>query len=261
MHGWVKNDSKMKFNNFLEQLCLPFFDRIIAVSKEIRDKLTESSLLSIRVTYIANAIDTDKYKPLAIMNGEPTRIKKLLIVGRLSPEKGHINLLTALSQLNKKNITNWELTIIGDGELKNTLIELSKRLKLTEQIKFIGVQKNTLNFYQQHDIYVSSSLSEGMPLVVLEAMSCQVPVLSTPVGAIPDLITQSNGGVLCLNTSVDAIARCLETVLSLSSDELKKLSLNARKHIVEHYSLTSAIEHHENLYQTLTVNHKQGTLM
>jgi glycosyltransferase involved in cell wall biosynthesis len=261
MHGWVNNDSNMKFNNFIEKLCLPFFNKIIAVSEEIKEKLIVSSLPEQKVTYIANAIDTNKFSP-SISNGErKSTAKKLLIVGRLSPEKGHSNLLAALCELNKKAITAWNLTIIGDGELKDALIEEAKQLELTEQVEFLGVKKNTLSYYQQSDIYVSSSLSEGMPLVVLEAMSCQIPVLSTPVGAIPYLINNSKGGILCLNSSTEAIAKGLEEMLLLTTDGIEELALNARQHIVKHYSLTAAICHHESLYQTLTINHKQGALL
>ncbi|MFT6735720.1 MAG: glycosyltransferase involved in cell wall biosynthesis [Polaribacter sp.] len=261
MHGWVKNDSNMRFNNFIEKLCLPFFNKIIAVSEEIKEKLISASLSKSKIIYIANAIDTNKFIPLIKSEEIKSKTIKLLIVGRLSPEKGHTNLLTALSVLNKKSITSWQLTIIGDGELKDTLREQAEDLGLIKQVQFLGVKKNTLSYYQKNDIYVSSSLSEGMPLVVLEAMSCQVPVISTPVGAIPDLIKNSKGGMLSSNSSVEAIIECLEKMLLLTTDELEELALNARQYIVKNFSISTAIEQHESLYQTLTVNHKQGALL
>jgi len=261
MHGWVNNDSNMKFNNFIEKLCLPFFNKIIAVSEEIKEKLISASLPKQKVTYIANAIDTNKFLPSIDNEDRDKLAKKLLIVGRLSPEKGHSNLLAALGELNKNAITAWNLTVIGDGELKDDLIAQAEQLQLTEQVEFLGVKKDTLSYYQQSDIYVSSSLSEGMPLVVLEAMSCQLPVLSTPVGAIPSLINNSKGGILCLNSSTGAITQSLEQMLLLTTDGIEELALNARQYIVKHYSLTAAIEHHEYLYQSLTINQKQGALL
>jgi len=251
MHGWTDNDSNMKLNNFIEKLCLPFFDKVIAVSNTIKKQLQTTFLNKNKIIYIANTIDTKKFIPADRQVKSNNTIKKLLIVGRLSPEKGHKNLFLALDKLNRIKMTNWQLSIIGDGELKTRLTEQVKSLKLGEQVLFLGVKSDMLKYYQECDIYVSSSLTEGMPLVILEAMSCQNPVVSTPVGAIPELIHNSNGGLLCKNSSDEALFECLEQVLQLSTKELNQLAVNGQQYIIKNYSLTSGINNHELMYKKL----------
>lgn len=253
MHGWVKNDRNMKFNNYVEKLCLPFFDKIIAVSDEIKNQLLATSIPNNKVTYIPNAVNIDKFIPHSPASDKQFNKIKMLIVGRLSPEKGHLNLLLALNALKQKSFDNWQLSIIGDGELKKVLMDKVIELKLEQEVEFLGVQKEMVAFYQQHNAYISSSLSEGMPLVILEAMACQLPIVATPVGAIPDLINGSQGGFLCENNSIESLTDSIEKLLVMSNAQLKETAKNGREYILKHYSLKAATSRHESLYHAVNL--------
>ena len=250
MHGWVKNDLNMKFNNLVEKLCLPLFAKVIAVSKEIRRDLGEQ-MRQDKILLLENAIDTDKFHPAPARPREAQAQVRLLIVGRLSPEKGHENLLNALAQLNRQGNSHWHLNIVGDGELKDKLFAASKTLELSSQVTFHGVQKNMLPYYQQNDLYISSSLTEGMPLVVLEAMSCRLPVVATPVGALPGLLQSSQAGLLCRGCSVQDLYLGLSQMLTLEQGARDDMTARGRKYIEDHLSLSRAREKHETLYAEL----------
>ncbi|WP_281560884.1 glycosyltransferase family 4 protein [Thalassomonas sp. RHCl1] len=250
MHGWVKNDLNMKFNNLVEKLCLPWFARVIAVSKEISRDLA-GQIPRDKIFLLENAIDTEKFHPAVSRSRESQARINLLIVGRLSPEKGHDNLLTALAQLKQEGNNNWHLNIVGDGELKAALTATSERLALTEQVTFHGVQTNMLPYYQQNDLYISSSLTEGMPLVILEALSCRLPVVATPVGAIPELLQQSKAGILCDDCSPQALHQGLKRILAQDQAGIEAMTAAGRKYIEDHLSLSRAREKHENLYAEL----------
>ncbi|WDE05005.1 glycosyltransferase family 4 protein [Thalassomonas viridans] len=250
MHGWVRNDLKMKFNNLVEKFCLPLFARVIAVSKEISQDLT-GQIRRDKIFLLENAIDTEKFHPAEKLRQDSKAQVNLLIVGRLSPEKGHENLLTALAQLNHEGNSNWHLNIVGDGELKEMLLATSKRLELSGQVTFHGVQKNMLPYYQQNDFYISSSLTEGMPLVILEALSCRLPVVATPVGAIPELLQKSQGGILCDDCSPQALHLGLSRIFALEPARREEMTAAGRKYIEDHLSLSRAREKHENLYAEL----------
>lgn len=250
MHGWVKNDINMKFNNFVEKLCLPFFSKIVAVSKEISRDLSEI-VSGNKILLIENAINTEKFHPDNTRKTPTSAQVNLLIVGRLSPEKGHENLLTALSLLAQQGNENWHLNIVGDGELKEALLAKTAQLKLKTLVTFHGVQKNMLPYYQKSNIYVSSSLTEGMPLVLLEAMSCQLPILATPVGAIPEILRNSEAGILSEDSSVQALCSGLSKILSLNEQDRKNMADKGRKYVQNNLSLTLAIKKHEDLYTEL----------
>ena len=113
---------------------------------------------------------------------------KLLYVGRLAPGKGLEFLIKCLSKINHFEFT---LTVVGDGTIKEDLIQLVKNLNLTNKIKFKGYihfSKNLLNEYSSHDIFIMPSFSEGLPQVVFEAMSRGIIVVASNVGGIPDQI-------------------------------------------------------------------------
>ncbi|WDE12259.1 glycosyltransferase family 4 protein [Thalassomonas haliotis] len=250
MHGWVKNDLNMKFNNLVEKLCLPLFAKVIAVSKEISTDLA-GQIRREKIFLLENAIDTEKFYPADTGNKNDQAQVNLLIVGRLSPEKGHENLLTALAQLNEQGSNRWHLNIVGDGELKPALIAASEKLNLSHQVTFHGVQKNMQPYYQQNHLYISSSLTEGMPLVVLEAMSCRLPIVATPVGAIPELLQKSGAGILCDDCSPQALSSGLSQMLTLTPAERETMTDRGRKYIEQHLSLSRAREKHEHLYAEL----------
>ncbi len=140
---------------------------------------------------------------------------KLLYVGRLSHEKGIEYLLKSIQMLrrNRRDVT---LQLCGDGPEKKNLQILCRKLEIEGKVEFTGFvpQGRELNkVYSEADIFILPSLSEGVPKVLLEAMSKGLPVITTEVGGIPDIIKHNENGILIPPGSPAAISEAIESIL------------------------------------------------
>jgi len=116
-------------------------------------------------------------------------------IGRLSPEKGpDVFLRAALAA--HGSAPDVHFVLVGEGPLRADLQELVARLGLASRVHFAGLRQDMASVYAELDIVVSASRSEAMPLALLEAMSCGLPVVATRVGGVPDLIQPGLSGWL-----------------------------------------------------------------
>ena len=162
---------------------------------------------------------------------------KLLYVGRLAPGKGLEFLIKCLSKINHFEFT---LTVVGDGTIKEDLIQLVKNLNLTNKIKFKGYihfSKNLLNEYSSHDIFIMPSFSEGLPQVVFEAMSRGIIVVASNVGGIPDQIENNINGFLFDPGEENQLLKILNEIV-LNQMNLIEIRKNALT-VAEKYSFQS----------------------
>lgn len=137
-------------------------------------------------------------RPLDPPCAEPvTGAGRLLCVARLSEEKGHLILFDALKALHGKGIP-FHCTLVGDGPLRNTLEARAAELGLAQQITFKGAlaPPDVAQCYRESDLVLLASFGEGIPLVLMEAMSHGRPVVATRVGGIPELVENGANGLL-----------------------------------------------------------------
>ncbi len=177
-----------------------------------------------RVSFIRNTVDTEVCKPLdaSVRNAERIKLAHklglaedtqfLLFAGRLHPQKDPLRLVQSLKALNQPNV---HLLVAGDGELAPALKEEILRLNLSAQVTMLGAVEaaRLVIFYQVASALVLTSEFEGLPLVVLEALACGTPIVSTHCGETPKFLT-SNSGVISPDRSPESIARSLQQVLS-----------------------------------------------
>jgi glycosyltransferase involved in cell wall biosynthesis len=186
---------------------------VIAVSDEIRNRLVEAlGLDPRRVTTIHNGIDVQKF-PLQAREdarrnlGLPVNKRLLLTVARLSPEKRLDLLIDAAAACDRQ--LDWQFHIVGEGP---------EHARLQRQIAGLGLQNRILlergvpheqlvDWYRSADVFCLSSRNEGCPVVVIEALACGVPVVSTAVGAVPDLVSEPDEGLLCPAGDVAALTQ------------------------------------------------------
>lgn len=148
----------------------------------------------------------------------PPKIHKVLIsIGRLSPWKGHADLLEAFHVVRKQ--CSVKLIIIGDGELRDFLEDLTKRLRIEEDVCFMGYLSNPLSYLKRSDIFVLSSHVEGMPNVLVEAMALGRQVVSTDCDTGPREIIQSGtNGYLAKTGSIDSLAEAIMCSIRMPLD-------------------------------------------
>ena len=179
---------KNRHVNFLIKILyrLNLVNKIISVSRELQCILERDyNIKREKLTTIYNGIGLEKIEELKedtiseykeIFNNENTI--KFITVGRLRKEKGHKLLIEAFSKF-KKEIINSKLIIIGHGPLRHKLELLIKKKDLEKDILLLGIKENPFKYLAKSDVFVLSSKHEGFPNVLLEALACGLPIIST----------------------------------------------------------------------------------
>ena len=194
-----------------------FVDRVVAVSSDI-EKVLIGMYGSNRVSCIHNGIDLEAVR--VTTSREAFRRKWQIpedavvigTVGRLVPVKGHVILLEATKIL-QASIGNVALVLVGDGPLRKDLEANAKRLGLEKSVIFAGQQDQSYDFMNMMDVFVLPSLHEGIPMVVLEALALQRPVVATRVGGIPEVIEHGQTGFLAEPSDASSLARLLQRLV------------------------------------------------
>ena len=177
-------------------------------------------------------------------------------IGRLDPVKDQANLLHAFAALSRAH-PDIQLRLLGDGALRHELEALATRLSIAESVHFDGFSLNTAGFLRGIDIYVISSRSEGLPLTLLEAMGAGLPVVSTSVGGIPDVLGRSSGNWLCAAENSDELARAMEQALLASRRE--EIGQRNRSVVEAHYSVERMTRDYQRLYADVLAERRGGS--
>ena len=167
-----------------------------------------------------------------------------LFVGRLEEPKDPLALIEAFSRV---ETTDNELWIAGDGSLREAMKSRILELGLTDRVKLLGLRKDVAELFGKVDCFVMSSRWEGLPMALLEAGSVALPVISTPVGAVPELLGEDRG---FLTNSTD-----LECALNKVSSDWDAAFLRGsflRKKIIEEFNFDLALSRHLNLYDEIS---------
>jgi len=254
-HVWHGTDMKLKFYETIDSLVLRKAVAVCAVSKEIKCDLERRGIDGGKVYVIDNGVDLRRYM-LSIKKedarhslGIPCNSLVISIVGRLSPEKGQEIFIRAAAQFMHR-YNNLRFLIVGDGPLRSRLNDLVSSLGITAEVIFAGIRQDMPAIYAASDVLVSSSLVEGLPMTILEAMAAQVPVVATRVGGIPDLIEDNKTGLLVESGNADDLARKIEELLL---DEQKRASLTqaAFAMVQARYSVERMREEYRKVYESI----------
>ena len=256
-HGWK---SRLPY-----RLAAQFTDRIVAVSDDAaRMCRTGDGVPAGRVARIWNGIDTVRFAPAALngqtAGGLPGRDDdsssagmRLVSVARLSPEKDFSTLLRAVAQA-RPRLPGLRLTIAGDGPQMPVLQQLRRELELEDVVQLPGDCSDVPGLLAQSDLFVSSSLSEGISLTLLEAMATGLPVLTTDVGGNPEIVVDGETG--CLVPAGDA-AQLAEALVEVCSRRARWRDMGAagRRRVEQHFDVQRMVGDYEELYEELLARH------
>lgn len=171
-------------------------------------------------------------------------------LGRFSEEKGILNLLKAVTQIQKvKN--NLNFILLGDGKAKEKVEAYIANNKLQDIVKIKGwVSHDKLpDYLNELKLLVLPSYSEGLPNIILESMACGTPILSTSVGAIPDIIKDSETGFLMDNNSSECISSNIQRVLN--QNDLVSITNNAKKLVEKEFTFEVAVERFSQIFKEI----------
>lgn len=229
-------------------------DLFVAVSDFIANRAKQAGFPAQRIVRHYMGIDTQKFTPSESARSDSDNVR-MLHVARLVEKKGTVHLLAALARLKEKH-RNARLEIIGDGPLKATLQAQTASLGLEQFVEFTGsVPHSTITARMRaSDIFVLPSVtasngdSEGLPIVLLEAAACGLPVVSTWHAGIPEAVIHEQTGLLTQEHDVHALTEALDTLLSDVALR-KQLGRQARDHMCMNFDISKQGLELEALYR------------
>ena len=176
-------------------------------------------------------------------------------ISRLSPEKGIINLLLAFHQTLQKN-HNLRLVIIGGypEEHKNYYLSVKRLIEekdLSKHVCILGYRKDALKIIKCLDIYVSASLSEGLPISILEALASKIPTIATDIRGNKDILRNSVFGVLAQANSPKALYKGIMKMIQMTQSERDIISQNAYIRIKKNFSIDEMVIKTDLLYKKI----------
>jgi glycosyltransferase involved in cell wall biosynthesis len=226
-------------------------DRIVTVSKDIRDKLAETYNPE-KLICIHNGVQIEKYEEMWKSGGRRCDNSiRIGYVGRLTEVKGLEFFIKAAKIILSQNAgQNIKFLIVGDGPLKNSLEALALNLGIEHDVIFLGHRYDCDQLTSEMSIVVLPSLSEGIPMSLLEALSLGKPVVATRVGGVPEVIEDGVNGVLVGAGDETAIARACTSMINNYS-WAEQLGMNGKKIIEKQFSAKANAENIAQLYKSL----------
>jgi glycosyltransferase involved in cell wall biosynthesis len=234
---------------------LPRMDHVIAVSDDLYQRARELGVAAARCTLIRNAIDHTRFRRSRCVSdakqylGLDTRSILIGSAGRLSKEKGFEDLIRAVDKI-LESVPQVQLMILGEGQQRSSLQELIDRLGRQGAIHLVGHQADMISWLEAMDVFALSSLREGLPNVLLEAMSMEVPVVATSVAGIPAIIQQDQTGLLVTAGDQNQLASALQRLI-LDESLRGRLADRARALICEQFSFRQRMRRVRQVYESI----------
>lgn len=214
---------------------------IVAVSKENQRIAAAYYRLGYdQVRYVNNPVIVSRYYKKA---GKTENVVEFINVSRQDPNKNQILAIRAFSELYKE-MKHIRLTLVGDGDQHESLIREANKLGLSEVIRFPGEVHNVEDFLAAADVYLSTSHREGLPLSMLEAMAAKLPIISSDVGGVADLI--DGNGILFHDDDEGALVQAMRTMAA--DREMRNRYAERSFDMVKAYDARACASHYEDLY-------------
>jgi N-acetyl-alpha-D-glucosaminyl L-malate synthase BshA len=225
-------------------------DGVTAVSRFLKEKTITNYGINKDIRVIPNFIDPEKYRRIdasSICNKLVDRGEKVLIhVSNFRPVK-RVQDVIKIFHLVRQKIPA-KLFLVGDGPDRSNCEKLARELDLTSHIRFLGKQGELIPLLSASDLFLMPSQSESFGLSALEAMACEIPVISTSVGGLPELIVHGETGYIAEIGDIDRMAKYAIDLLT-NEARYKMFAAASRKRAVEVFSADKVIDQYEKYYE------------
>ena len=224
-------------------------DIVVAVSDDVKSLCHDLEWVPERkLRTIINGVGLDPYVRAAERRADRSEFV-FGHIGRLSTVKNQGLLIRAFSQV-QKSVPGARLVIVGDGSKRAELAALVKELDIEDEVDLAGYRSDIPEQLSGVDCFVLSSLSEGTPLVVIEAMAAGCPVIATDVGGLRAMIDEGETGFLVKSQDQQALAERM-TFLANNKDECRRMGQKAQRNALDNYSVKDMARQYEDLYRSL----------
>jgi N-acetyl-alpha-D-glucosaminyl L-malate synthase BshA len=227
-------------------------DGVTAVSRFLKEKTLTNYNIEKDIEVIPNFIDTNIYKPIS--NSEfkkyiaPNGEKILMHTSNFRPVKRVPDTIKIFEQVFKEIPS--KLVLVGDGPERSDCEKLCRQINLCEHVKFLGKQDGLVDILNAADVFLIPSQSESFGLAALEAMACGVPVVSSSVGGLPELVKHNDSGFIAEIGDIDRMSKYVIDLLT-NPRKYEIFSNNARRRAIELFGIDKIVPYYENYYQTV----------
>jgi glycosyltransferase involved in cell wall biosynthesis len=238
-----------------------FFRRVIHLTNGVITLSSEWNQLTTivpgcAVYYLPNAIDLEAYQGIALQRRaaakQPSRLKALYL-GYLGKAKGSFDLVNAAKEIASKDLPV-VFDLVGDELAPGEIEQIKKQIdqaglgNIVTMHPFVrGSQK--IELLREADIFVYPSYSEGMPMAVIEAMACGLPIIATRVGGLPDLVSNGINGILVDAGSIDQLVSAIQ-ILSTDPDLRFSMQMNSYQTALEKFDIEKLVPRLVSIYNT-----------
>lgn len=175
---------------------------------------------------------------------------KIICVGSFVKSKGHRYLIEAIKILTSKKTYKMKVYFIGTGSLMNQLKNMVEMYQLDDIIEFLGYKDNPFKYMRNSDIFVLPSIWEGFGNVIVEAMACNIPVISTTCESGPkEIITNNENGILVKPKDPESLAKAIENIITDTT--LKKKIINNGFERAKYFELTKITREYEKHFLSI----------
>ncbi|MCD4720918.1 MAG: glycosyltransferase [Desulfobacula sp.] len=262
LHGWTSAGtwSKMRINEELDAFSLCFVDRIVLVNQGMLDNKKVRKLPEEKICVINNGIEIDGNPGIEhcyLEESLKTDLKAfcsqgrvIASIGRLSHEKGFNYLVEAERILRDEKNEDVRLLLIGEGRQRSNLEQQAKECGLSEYFFITGYVKNARALLEMVDCYVISSLTEGLPITLLEVMASGTPIVVTEVGGIPHVVEHGQDALLVPEKNPKAIVDAVYELLH-KPELAARLTTKAEQKVKSRFTSTIMAEKYSSLYSEM----------
>ena len=243
------NAIKRKSEHFFSRLGGKFASKIILLSVDYQKEYLQKYGVknNAKIEVINNGIDISNYQPSPQkLNGGKICIS---MIGRFSEQKDQMTLIKAVQQLNNPTV---QLKFAGTGSLMASCEQVVKEANLENSVVFCGLlnEVEICSLLEETTIYVQASLGETMPISLMQAMACQLPVIGSNISGINNLIEVEKNGLLFEKSNVNQLAEQLNRLIN-DPELCQKIASEARKKAVNEFSQTRMFEGYKTVIDSL----------
>jgi glycosyltransferase involved in cell wall biosynthesis len=260
LHGYTSTAglSKNRIYEWLDLKSMKHIDAVVLVNRGMLSSPGISRTKNIDYYVVNNGIPISDIKFNNSINRQPDKeivdfcSHGFIIgsIGRLSPEKGHSHILSALEILVKKGIDG-KVVLIGEGRERGSIERKAIESGLRERVLMPGYRSDARDYLTYFHAFVLPSLTEGLPVTLLEAMQAGIPIIATNVGGIPDVLDNGSCGLLVEPCKADLIAEALSTIIHNGSD-VRQMADRAYQRVKNSYSARAMAEEYSNIYEKIS---------
>ena len=247
----------------LEWIDRVLMDRItthmIAIGSEFCENLLRDGVAAEKITVIRNGVDTNRFAPRPNRAGLKANFLKQPCIGcvtKMRPKK-NLPLLIDAFALVRESIPDAQLVIVGDGSERPALEAHIAQKRLQDSVHLLGLRSDIPDLLNAFDVLALSSTTEAAPLSILEAGACGLPVVSTAVGDVPEMIQHGVTGYLVESGDADALAHHLTTLLA-DANLRATMGAAAREFVEANFSIEASVRARGDLFIRLLEEHAAG---